>query len=171
APSLCKAIQVNKEWRNIVDSNMLVWKKHLFSNGFMLEKELEEQAISEDWHIMIPDLIVSPLPCSENHHYKEIYHHLYFIQQICSNNYESNSASSPPWSSYDPYVPKEGAAGGPPSKTVEIQKKIDDTVEVIRDNLKFVAGRGEKLDNLQDKTGNLCWKVKILLNNLAMSSH
>ncbi|CAJ0832769.1 3000_t:CDS:2 [Entrophospora sp. SA101] len=62
------------------------------------------------------------------------------------------------WSSYDPYVPKEGAAGGPPSKTVEIQKKIDDTVEVIRDNLKFVAGRGEKLDNLQDKTGNLCWK-------------
>ncbi|CAJ0908323.1 4754_t:CDS:2 [Entrophospora sp. SA101] len=93
------------------------------------------------------------------------------IATICSNNYESNSASSPPWSSYDPYVPKEGAAGGPPSKTVEIQKKIDDTVEAIRDNLKFVAGRGEKLDNLQDKTGNLCWKVKILLNNLAMSSH
>jgi len=53
------------------------------------------------------------------------------------------------------YVPKEGAAGGPPSKTVEIQKKIDETVEVMRDNLKSVAVRGERLDTLQDKTENL----------------
>ncbi|CAJ0767305.1 21122_t:CDS:2, partial [Entrophospora sp. SA101] len=45
-------------------------------------------------------------------------------------------------SPYDPYIPKEGAAGGPPSKTLEIQKKIDETVEVMRDNLKSVAERG-----------------------------
>ncbi|CAJ0765511.1 20268_t:CDS:2, partial [Entrophospora sp. SA101] len=61
---------------------------------------------------------------------------------------------APIWSSpYDPYIPKEGAAGGPPSKTLEIQKKIDETVEVMRDNLKSVAERGVKLDTLQDKTG------------------
>ncbi|CAJ0834602.1 5666_t:CDS:2 [Entrophospora sp. SA101] len=64
------------------------------------------------------------------------------------------------WSSYDPYVPKEGAAGGPPSKTAEIQKKIDETVEVMRDNLKSVAVRGERLDTLQDKTGK-----EIMLEN------
>ncbi|CAJ0750856.1 22005_t:CDS:2 [Entrophospora sp. SA101] len=63
-------------------------------------------------------------------------------------------------SSYDPYVPKEGAAGGPPSKTAEIQKKIDETVEVMRDNLKSVAVRGERLDTLQDKTGK-----EIMLEN------
>ncbi len=54
---------------------------------------------------------------------------------------------------YDPYVPKEGTAGGPPSKTVEIQKKIDETVGIMRDNIKSVAERGERLDELQDKTG------------------
>ncbi|CAJ0639664.1 16555_t:CDS:2 [Entrophospora sp. SA101] len=56
---------------------------------------------------------------------------------------------------YDPYVPKEGAAGGPPSKTVEIQKKIDETVGIMRDNIKTVSDRGEKLDVLQNKSENL----------------
>ncbi|CAJ0835930.1 13444_t:CDS:2 [Entrophospora sp. SA101] len=71
-----------------------------------------------------------------------------YTQEI-RENFERGTASSP----YDPYIPKEGAAGGPPSKTLEIQKKIDETVEVMRDNLKSVAERGVKLDTLQDKTG------------------
>ncbi|CAJ0825803.1 5261_t:CDS:2 [Entrophospora sp. SA101] len=54
---------------------------------------------------------------------------------------------------YDPYLPKEGTAGGPPSKTVEIQKQIDETVGIMRDNLKTVAERGERLDTLHVKTG------------------
>nr|CAG8474192.1 4472_t:CDS:2 [Entrophospora candida] len=56
---------------------------------------------------------------------------------------------------YDPYLPKEGTAGGPPSKTVEIQKQIDETVGIMRDNLKTVAERGEGLDTLHVKTENL----------------
>jgi hypothetical protein len=54
---------------------------------------------------------------------------------------------------YDPYVPRDGAAGGPPSKTQEIQKQIDDTVGIMRENISQVAQRGETLDALHDKTG------------------
>ncbi|CAG8668112.1 2620_t:CDS:10, partial [Funneliformis mosseae] len=57
--------------------------------------------------------------------------------------------------SYDPFVPKDGAAGGPPSKTQNIQKQIDDTVGIMRENINQVAQRGERLDALQDKTENL----------------
>ncbi|CAG8680363.1 15144_t:CDS:2 [Dentiscutata erythropus] len=56
---------------------------------------------------------------------------------------------------YDPYVPKDGTAGGPPSKTAQIQKQIDETVGIMRDNINRVAERGERLDALQDKTENL----------------
>ncbi|CAG8741477.1 16484_t:CDS:2, partial [Gigaspora margarita] len=56
---------------------------------------------------------------------------------------------------YDPYVPRDGTAGGPPSKTAQIQKQIDETVGIMRDNINRVAERGEKLDALQDKTENL----------------
>jgi vesicle-associated membrane protein 4 len=56
---------------------------------------------------------------------------------------------------YDPYVPRDGAAGGPPSKTQQIQKQIDDTVGIMRENISQVAQRGERLDALQDKTENL----------------
>ncbi|CAG8534260.1 5929_t:CDS:1, partial [Acaulospora colombiana] len=51
---------------------------------------------------------------------------------------------------YDPYVPK---SGGQPAKTAQIQKQIDDTVGVMRENINRVAERGERLDALQDKTG------------------
>jgi vesicle-associated membrane protein 4 len=62
---------------------------------------------------------------------------------------------------YDPYVPKSGAAGGateeglPGTKTQMIQQKIDETVGIMRDNISRVAERGERLDELQDKTENL----------------
>jgi vesicle-associated membrane protein 4 len=56
---------------------------------------------------------------------------------------------------YDPYVPREGAAGGPPLKTQQIQKQIDDTVGIMRENINQVAQRGEALDSLHDKTENL----------------
>ncbi|EXX67114.1 synaptobrevin [Rhizophagus irregularis] len=57
---------------------------------------------------------------------------------------------------YDPYVPREeGTAGGPPLKTQQIQKQINDTVGIMRENINQVAQRGEALDSLHDKTENL----------------
>ncbi|KAH7867746.1 synaptobrevin-domain-containing protein [Lentinula edodes] len=63
---------------------------------------------------------------------------------------------------YDPYLPRNGSSSNPsgPSqggnaKTAAIQAQIDDTVEIMRDNISKVAERGERLDSLQDKTDNL----------------
>ncbi|OLL24067.1 Protein ARG5,6, mitochondrial [Neolecta irregularis DAH-3] len=57
---------------------------------------------------------------------------------------------------YDPYVPSREAANvSSNSRTAIIQKEIDETVGVMRDNINKVADRGERLDNLQDKTNNL----------------
>jgi len=72
-----------------------------------------------------------------------------------------------PWTSkraapYDPYLPRggssTGAAGagtqtGGNAKTAAIQRQIDDTVGIMRDNITKVAERGENLNSLQDKTG------------------
>ncbi|KAH9072961.1 synaptobrevin-like protein [Lactarius deliciosus] len=65
---------------------------------------------------------------------------------------------------YDPYLPRsgpsansstaEGASGANP-KTAHIQAQIDDTVNIMRDNITKVVERQERLDSLQDKTDNL----------------
>lgn len=60
---------------------------------------------------------------------------------------------------YDPYVPRGGnpstgpSRPGGPSKTAAIQAQIDDTVDIMKSNINKVAERGERLDDLQDKTG------------------
>ena len=58
---------------------------------------------------------------------------------------------------YDPYLPRGGGATPGPSqgnaKTAAIQAQIDDTVGIMRENITKVAERGERLDQLQDKTG------------------
>jgi vesicle-associated membrane protein 4 len=65
---------------------------------------------------------------------------------------------------YDPYLPRGGAAGsssgatrgaGGSTQTAHIQKQIDETVSAMRDNIASVAERGERLDALQDKTGEI----------------
>jgi len=62
---------------------------------------------------------------------------------------------------YDPYLPRNGSSSNPSgagpgnAKTAAIQAQIDDTVEIMRDNITKVAERGERLDSLQDKTDNL----------------
>ncbi|KAJ7489320.1 synaptobrevin-domain-containing protein [Mycena latifolia] len=63
---------------------------------------------------------------------------------------------------YDPYVPHNGAHGGPSAggsqgtaKTAAIQAQIDDTVGIMRDNIMKVNERGERLDDLQEKTDTL----------------
>ncbi|KAK5662824.1 hypothetical protein OQA88_6235 [Cercophora sp. LCS_1] len=57
---------------------------------------------------------------------------------------------------YDPYIPSGGApqAGGN-NRTQALQAQIDDTVGVMRDNINKVSQRGERLDNLQNKTDDL----------------
>jgi len=57
---------------------------------------------------------------------------------------------------YDPYVPQgQGPGQGSQSKTDRIQRQINDTTEVMRENINKVTERGERLDSLQDKTDNL----------------
>jgi vesicle-associated membrane protein 4 len=60
---------------------------------------------------------------------------------------------------YDPYLPRGGSSAGTGAqtggnaKTAAIQRQIDDTVGIMRDNITKVAERGENLNSLQDKTG------------------
>ena len=63
---------------------------------------------------------------------------------------------------YDPYLPRGGSSAnpsapggsaGPNPKTAHIQAQIDDTVNIMRDNITKVVERQERLDSLQDKTG------------------
>ena len=58
---------------------------------------------------------------------------------------------------YDPYLPRGGSSSNPAgagnAKTAAIQAQIDDTVGIMRENITKVAERGERLDQLQDKTG------------------
>ncbi|KAN0132018.1 Synaptobrevin domain containing protein [Lactarius tabidus] len=62
---------------------------------------------------------------------------------------------------YDPYLPRNGSSAnaegssGANNKTTHIQAQINETVDVMRDNIQKVAERGERLDSLQDKTDNL----------------
>ena len=82
---------------------------------------------------------------------------------------------------YDPYVPspsgsqpgsagrQPGSAGQQPgsaggggggagnARTAAIQAEIDNTVNIMQENIKKVAQRGERLDTLQDKTGGSLW--------------
>jgi vesicle-associated membrane protein 4 len=65
---------------------------------------------------------------------------------------------------YDPYLPRNGSSANPSTaegssganpKTAHIQAQIDDTVNIMRDNITKVVERQERLDSLQDKTDNL----------------
>ncbi|CAH02758.1 Snc2/Snc1 [Kluyveromyces lactis] len=55
---------------------------------------------------------------------------------------------------YDPYVPATEETAGD-SKTAALKSEIDDTVDIMRDNINKVAERGERLTSIQDKADNL----------------
>ncbi|KEF61916.1 vesicle-associated membrane protein 4 [Exophiala aquamarina CBS 119918] len=61
---------------------------------------------------------------------------------------------------YDPYIPSNGQGGGQPQaggnpRTAALQAQIDDTVNVMQENIKSVQRRGENIETLQGKTDNL----------------
>ncbi|KAK9467596.1 synaptobrevin-domain-containing protein [Lipomyces arxii] len=57
---------------------------------------------------------------------------------------------------YDPYVPYDSpSASGGPSRTAEIQAQLDDTVNIMNDNINKVTVRGGHISDLRDKTDNL----------------
>jgi vesicle-associated membrane protein 4 len=72
---------------------------------------------------------------------------------------DSNRSGGPPTGqadAYDPYIPAgQQQKGQSQSRTQALQAQIDDTVEVMRDNINKVSERGERLEHLQDKTDNL----------------
>ncbi|KAG0648729.1 Cell division control 4 [Hyphodiscus hymeniophilus] len=46
---LCRAAQVSKQWRSVVDSNETCWKELLDRDGFVLPKGELERAINQGW--------------------------------------------------------------------------------------------------------------------------
>ncbi|KAK4634319.1 Synaptobrevin 2 [Fulvia fulva] len=57
---------------------------------------------------------------------------------------------------YDPYVKRgaeEGTAGN--ARTQGLQSEIDGAVRTMQNNITKISERGERLDNLQDKTDHL----------------
>ncbi|KAI5370038.1 putative v-SNARE, coiled-coil domain-containing protein [Septoria linicola] len=56
---------------------------------------------------------------------------------------------------YDPYVKRgaEGDAGN--ARTQGLQREIDSAVHTMQNNIHKISERGERLDNLQDKTDHL----------------
>ncbi|WVO13566.1 hypothetical protein L204_101187 [Cryptococcus depauperatus] len=73
-----------------------------------------------------------------------------------------NMSSEP----YDPYIPNGGkpsvspgggnGSGNPQNKKIQaIQSQIDETIDTMHDNIVKVTERGERIDNLQDKTEQL----------------
>ncbi|RUP51715.1 WD40-repeat-containing domain protein [Jimgerdemannia flammicorona] len=74
--SMCRAAQVNKKWRVVVDADPGTWRRKLESNGFKLEEDEEERAINENWGLFglqkrkrIAD-IKKERDASENNHVK-----------------------------------------------------------------------------------------------------
>lgn len=59
---------------------------------------------------------------------------------------------------YDPYIPSGQSPGahddGDP-RTTRIQHQIDQTIDVMRDNVRRAGERGARLDDLQGKTDHL----------------
>ncbi|KAL3234829.1 Uncharacterized protein RNJ44_02617 [Nakaseomyces bracarensis] len=58
---------------------------------------------------------------------------------------------------YDPYLL---ADDGQPNKTAALQAEIDDTVDIMRNNINKVAERGEMLNSIDDDAENLAMSAQ-----------
>ncbi|KAJ3104305.1 hypothetical protein HDU97_009381 [Phlyctochytrium planicorne] len=51
--------------------------------------------------------------------------------------------------------PSTAAAAASGSKTAKVQAQVDEVINVMHNNIEKVIARGEKLENLKDKTDSL----------------
>ncbi|CAG8440237.1 13430_t:CDS:2 [Cetraspora pellucida] len=54
AGSMCRAAQVSKRWRNVIDGDGLTWQRRLKLDGFGLDINEEARAIAENWGLLRP---------------------------------------------------------------------------------------------------------------------
>ncbi|CAG8689245.1 9438_t:CDS:2, partial [Racocetra persica] len=54
AGSMCRAAQVSKRWRNVIDGDGLTWQRRLKLDGFGLDANEEARAIAENWGLLRP---------------------------------------------------------------------------------------------------------------------
>ncbi|CAI2165504.1 5645_t:CDS:2 [Funneliformis geosporum] len=87
ADSMCKAAQVNKRWRNVIDGDSLTWQRRLMMDGFGVDESEEQRAISENWGLL------RPINCSHNRS-----RHL----EGTNNNHESDSHTLSPTGTDEP---------------------------------------------------------------------
>ncbi|CAG8542917.1 8540_t:CDS:2 [Ambispora gerdemannii] len=56
APSMCKAAQVSKRWRTVIDSDGYTWRRRLEADGFGIDEGEESLAILENWGTLLPSM-------------------------------------------------------------------------------------------------------------------
>ncbi|KAK2590877.1 Vesicle membrane receptor protein (v-SNARE) [Conoideocrella luteorostrata] len=56
---------------------------------------------------------------------------------------------------YDPHISRDATQSKSEAQMQNIQATLDDTTQKMHQNVNSIAARGERLDNLQDKTDNL----------------
>jgi vesicle-associated membrane protein 4 len=54
-----------------------------------------------------------------------------------------------------PAAPSNQAPAASSSKTNQVQQQVDEVVGIMQDNIHKVVQRGEQLESLQNKTGEL----------------
>ncbi|CAG8442682.1 6535_t:CDS:2 [Ambispora leptoticha] len=53
APSMCKAAQVSKRWRTVIDGDGYTWRRRLEADGFGIDEGEESRAILENWGTLL----------------------------------------------------------------------------------------------------------------------
>ncbi|RIB24655.1 WD40-repeat-containing domain protein [Gigaspora rosea] len=77
AGSMCRAAQVSKRWRNVIDGDGLTWQRRLKLDGFGVDANEEARAIAENWGF------IRPIKSTHNRN-----------RQLDSTNNESGTSSS-----------------------------------------------------------------------------
>ncbi|CAG8601073.1 28164_t:CDS:2, partial [Dentiscutata erythropus] len=77
AGSMCRAAQVSKRWRNVIDGDGLTWQRRLKLDGFGVDPNEESRAIAENWGL------IRPIKSTHNRN-----------RQLDSTNNESGTSSS-----------------------------------------------------------------------------
>ncbi|KAL2142412.1 hypothetical protein VTI28DRAFT_1184 [Corynascus sepedonium] len=63
---------------------------------------------------------------------------------------------------YDPYIPngERSQGGGSHSNPSQIRKELDDTIHTLQQNVIAAGERGERLEDLRDKSGKMATEAQ-----------